>query len=1304
MLALLLAVMMLVPSFTFTTFAEDQVAIKLSAQKSTVEPGAEVDVNVSIDTATEFQYLGIKLSYDNNVLELISVTENENLSNWTMDCSVAGDATYNFFMYDGGFSKDISVAAGTIIATAKFKVKDDATTNATTSVTIEELTDDDFYNNNGSMPANSVTPGTITIASNSLGSETEKATSVAQLTSNNKYYTSIADALSEASTTDAVTLVKYVTLDETDTVTIPADKAITLNLDGYKLTGNVINMGTLTLEYGTVNGQIASVGTLNINDSRVYVNGGIAVAQGGTANISAGTVTRTVINSETNEEGITSETTAAIVSGGTLNISGGSFESTVGAAVEKSNNATVTITGGSFKGNDANNPLSGCSVADGHSLVKVGNTGWYQVQKNYGVSVELDKTEYQAGESVTATVYVTPAADANLRNFNFTLATENLTLSSITSALESSYASLTATAQGTTADGKDMYALSFNGTGGNNGVSIKANAKTAIATLTLTAADEATLGGCTDGKVELSDVLVNSTGDVIENNVQSDSATAKIHVLHKITIMGSDKTTQTNNLTLYAKYGDNTQLYTKNDTEELIAATDNIACNAGYWFVGNKFVKDESNSYNSYADLAEAANTNCDSSLTVALNVQAIEKNITWSDQTGVFSFISATEEFVLPSTYTVENDVKFKVNTKGDYAVNQVYYTVGSSTEKNTITPDNDGVYTIATTKFTNFNDIAVCAETTGYAEITLNGGDNATLYDSQDNAIKNNTFKFYVKSSSTDTGVYADKECTNSNVTLPTVKAKDGYRLDTTTENVVKWDNNGAEVLGNSLGSLTSTATLTPKTIKTWSVTFNTGENGSIASGNTVATTQTIDNNKVAAAPSVTPAEGYAFAGWYVGETKVENVANYQITSNTTFTAKFERIKYTLSLTSSSAYSVSVMINGEEKVSTTGDYTVEYGQSVSVTITANDGHYIKTVTVNGTAYDVNSSTYTADLNSVKSQPSISVATDNTYTVTFNADENGYFDNNETKTQKTITVNNGGTVTAPTPTAKAGWTFKGWEPEVNTTVTASATYTAKYERSTITITTTVNNGVPTTDSTHEYGEAYTISKVAGGNENGFTVITGAPIVKCGETTITATYENGKWTVPAASVTGNLSVSYDQISVSKLIIVEGKDGYKAAPEGKNLVVLQTNQLNSGYLMYSSVSTFYYSERYGGYAAFIDAGVANANGSNNAAVLEGIAKYNGNASDYVVSYMGDISGNGAVTSVDAGIVNDVLHCGITNISDLARLMMDVVNVNATEATTFVANSATIYPVVTSQDIKAILNLAVGLNADSSEKTD
>lgn len=132
-----------------------------------------------------------------------------------------------------------------------------------------------------------------------------------------------------------------------------------------------------------------------------------------------------------------------------------------------------------------------------------------------------------------------------------------------------------------------------------------------------------------------------------------------------------------------------------------------------------------------------------------------------------------------------------------------------------------------------------------------------------------------------------------------------------------------------------------------------------------------------------------------------------------------------------------ISVSSADETKGKVEGSTMVKYGVEVTVTATANEGYHF----VNWTIDDVSVSTdaiytFTAD-------GDISLVANfapNQYTMTF------VLDNGEENVVKTQDY--GTELTAPADPTKKGFTFKGWNPQVPTTVPASdQTFTAQWDR-----------------------------------------------------------------------------------------------------------------------------------------------------------------------------------------------------------------------------------------------------------------
>lgn len=237
--------------------------------------------------------------------------------------------------------------------------------------------------------------------------------------------------------------------------------------------------------------------------------------------------------------------------------------------------------------------------------------------------------------------------------------------------------------------------------------------------------------------------------------------------------------------------------------------------------------------------------------------------------------------------------------------------------------------------------------------------------------------------------------------------------------------------------------------------------------------------------------------------------------------------------------------------------------------------------------------------------------------------------------------------------------------PDYNVTVT--------FKKKTFTVT------VDETQQTVEYGDSVNIPKVSQTDDYGYSVVMSVTVPEGVTVTNTAT----GYTI--SNVTSSFTVTTDRLNV-KLALFD-KDAYGVNPNGKNLVVLRVlgsaqsaDAPETGYSV--DGQAFYWSGRYNAFVMFADAKL------NEAAIL---AKLTADSTKpESVNYDGDVSGNGTVTSIDAGIINDILHGRDSSaITDLMRLSMDITgNVD----NLFVKN-ASIDLKVDTQDIRQILYNAV-----------
>ena len=198
----------------------------------------------------------------------------------------------------------------------------------------------------------------------------------------------------------------------------------------------------------------------------------------------------------------------------------------------------------------------------------------------------------------------------------------------------------------------------------------------------------------------------------------------------------------------------------------------------------------------------------------------------------------------------------------------------------------------------------------------------------------------------------------------------------------------------------------------------------------------------NDIVEFPKYTDKDGYDFSGWYLdgGLNNAVSKDNYKITENVDFYAKYTPKTYTVTF---NAGENGKLDRNQDTVTKTG----ESGTSLSApTPKANDGFEFagwvegsNTTTVEIPATITKDVTYTATWR------------EKTYTVIFNAGDNGKLDQNQDTV--TRTGKSGATLTAPATNANAGYEFAGWVEgsntttvEIPTTITENATYTATWK------------------------------------------------------------------------------------------------------------------------------------------------------------------------------------------------------------------------------------------------------------------
>ena len=211
-------------------------------------------------------------------------------------------------------------------------------------------------------------------------------------------------------------------------------------------------------------------------------------------------------------------------------------------------------------------------------------------------------------------------------------------------------------------------------------------------------------------------------------------------------------------------------------------------------------------------------------------------------------------------------------------------------------------------------------------------------------------------------------------------------------------------------------------------------------ISANATEGGTATVSATVVGAGESVTftatPSTGYNFAGWYNGENKESEDAEYtvtNITSDIELTAKFEKQTFTVTVTAGAGGSVNSITN-----------PVEYGTSLELTATPAEGYKFT-----GWSDDSTENPYTV---TVTENISLVANFEEIPTYTVNVSVNG----NGSVEKSAGSVLEGNTVTL-TATPAEGYKFTGWyqgeeliskSNPYTVTVTGAIEYVAKFEES----------------------------------------------------------------------------------------------------------------------------------------------------------------------------------------------------------------------------------------------------------------
>jgi len=195
---------------------------------------------------------------------------------------------------------------------------------------------------------------------------------------------------------------------------------------------------------------------------------------------------------------------------------------------------------------------------------------------------------------------------------------------------------------------------------------------------------------------------------------------------------------------------------------------------------------------------------------------------------------------------------------------------------------------------------------------------------------------------------------------------------------------------------------------------------------------------------APADPTREGYNFLGWYIGNEKVD-FATKVFTADTTVTAKWEKIEYTVSFDAAEG-----TLTGADELDTVN------GKVVAPTAPTRDGYNFLGWYIGNEKVDFATKVFTADTTVTAKWEKIE------YTVSFDAAGGTLAGDASAETAD-------GKVNAPADPTREGYNFLGWyigneKVDFATKVfTADTTVTAKWEEIVVTTTTVVTTATPTT-------------------------------------------------------------------------------------------------------------------------------------------------------------------------------------------------------------------------------------------------
>jgi uncharacterized repeat protein (TIGR02543 family) len=594
--------------------------------------------------------------------------------------------------------------------------------------------------------------------------------------------------------------------------------------------------------------------------------------------------------------------------------------------------------------------------------------------------------------------------------------------------------------------------------------------------------------------------------------------------------------------------------------------------------------------------------------------------HVTLSDLTGVTG-----------GKATYGTPITFKAAATDNYVLNTVSYQIGTAASV-ILNADENGVYTVPGNVI--LGKVTILADITQYHTITFQSGENTTMKEVTA-YVKDNAAGLYASLDALKTG-------TTGTFTVPTPKAKATYRLAKDTSSEPLWaasdgSNTYTSSALTSTSVFTSDVTLVAQAIKTYVVTFVAGAHGDLAKD--AETTKTVDTKTSwsdVSKPEIVPDAGYVFDSWTLNPNATPITDTDTITSDITVTVNFKDGSYKVTLPD--VNNVTISTSGTD--TTSDGLMATHNKDVQVTVKVSEGAKVTKVTYqigsgsvvtvkednNGIGTDETGYTFTINGADITGAINVNVTSNETYQITFTADDNGTVDGEKSVTK---TFDKGHVLEEsdlPATAGSTGYQFDKWTPTpAGQTVTGAVTYTATFKKGTYNV--TLSEDVSGISATATYDSDLTFTPTASGK-----IIIGVT-AKIGDTAIDVTgNDDGSYTIKGSQITGDITITLTSIKGTLEYITA--TNYLALENGTKVVIVKTDKLDGSKYTLDD-KELYYSSKYSGYVTIVnDAKLTDAQ------IASKLSTSSGDAA--VLSYDGDVNNSGSVTAADSGVINDMIH--------------------------------------------------------------